>query len=358
MISIGRNGRLLRVATVGTFSLISAVALAAPPLEHRGNQSGPGGTFDVLADGRLVGMNGTSIMVETAARSGQFTIAGFFDAGLISEFGASFLSLSPDGSRFVVGDGNFGGARVYEVAMSELNGGTVNYRAFGHENFSAAWYDNNRLAIAAADPSTFLGEVRILDLSSGVSTRVLALDGSSAGVAFDQRGDLYTGNGFDVLPGGSATGDVRAFLRGDIAEILDGQRPELEFASDGQFVGRVLSAGSLTFDAVGNLFIGGGDFGSGEIDYFAVADGAAVDRASRGGSPLDWLDLFLDDPDAEPFSFYNARFNAITNEWLVASGSSLTLYRYGAIPAPGAMAITALGVGSLSRRRRRSGGTR
>lgn len=335
--------------------LTTSLTAAPPPFEYRGEHRGPGGAFDVLPDGRLIGMAGDNVLIETALGSGVYEIAGYFDPGLLSEFGASFLSLGPSGNRFVVGDGNFGGARVYEVSLSDLNGGSILHRSFAHENYSAAWYDGDRIAIGAADPNTFLGEVRILDLGTGLSTRVLSLDGASGGVSFDRNGNLFTGNGFDVLPGGSETGDIRAFDAADVAEILSGQRQPFAFADSGRFIGRVLSAAGLGFDAVGHMFIGGADFNTGEFNYFALADAAAVARAFSGGDPLRLLDLFRDDPQADPFSFYGAKFNAITGEWFVASGSSLTLYRYAEIPAPGAFVLLAAGCGLMGRIRARAG---
>lgn len=356
MLAFWSAGRAaVAAALVITFTCGNGVQGAAPPLEYVGSQGGPGGAFDVLADGRLIGMNGESVFIETAVGSGQFMDMGSFDAGLISEFGASFVSVSPDGSRFVVGDGRFGGARVYEVALADLNGGSIVHRSHQHENYAATWYDNDRIAISAADPNTFLGEVRILELASGASTRVVSLDGASGGVAFDASGNLFTANGYDFIPGGSATGEIRALLAGDIAEVLSGQRGAIEFATSGQFIGQVLSGSDLGFDAAGHLFIGGGDIDRGAYDYFAVAEDAAVQRALAGMGALDWPDLFVDDPDESPFSFYSARYNALTGEWLVASGSSSLLYRYAPIPAPGALLSLGAGLVIMLQRRRRDG---
>ncbi len=355
MLVFWHSGRAaVAAALVVTFSFGAGdVQGAAPPLHYVGSQGGPGGAFDVLADGRLIGMNGESVLVETAVGSGQFMDMGSFDPGLISEFGASFLSVSPSGSRFVVGDGNFGSAHVYEVALADLNGGSIAHRSYLHENYAATWYDNDRIAISAADPNTFLGEVRILELGSGNSTRVISLDGASGGVAFDGSGNLFTANGYDFIPGGSATGDIRAFLAGDIAQVLSGQQGAIDFATSGQFIGQVLSGSDLGFDAAEHLFVGGGDIDRGQYDYFAVADGDAVRRALAGMGALEWPDLFSDDPDENPFSFYSARYNTLTGEWLVASGSSSLLYRYAPIPAPGALASLGVGVVVLLRRPRR-----
>src|SRR5690606_28490553 len=99
-----------------------------------------------------------------------------------------------------------------------------------------------------------------------LATRTLidSLDGASGGVATDGVW-LYTGNGFafESAPGNSGTGEVRALRLSDLGDT------PLSFEADGVAVADALSAGSLAIDALGNLVIGGSEFG-GESGFFSV----------------------------------------------------------------------------------------
>src|SRR5690606_27291801 len=161
-----------------------------------------------MPDGRIIAIRGDEFFLESATRSGIYDFVGSLPPGSISTFGASFLAVSPDGSSIAVGDNNFGTGTVYTVESSDLNGGTAT---------PAAFLDETRLAVSYGNPSTFMGEIAVLDLLTGEATVVVTIDGASGGLAFDDSGNLLAGNGFDLLPGeGSDTGDVRFFAAEDI----------------------------------------------------------------------------------------------------------------------------------------------
>lgn len=307
--------------------------------EYLGSSNGPGGTFDVLADGRVVAVVGDSILVESAPGSGVYETAGTMAAGTISPFGAAFISLSPDGTRLAIGDGNYGGGRVHIVSVSGLNGGQITPISFQQENYEAAWVDNDHLAVTYGNPSTFLGEVGILSLGGASSGAVLVIGGASAGVAMDRYGMLITGNGFDYLAGGSEAGDIKAYDRAALAARLEHGDGPLDFDATGLDLGRVLSAGSLEFDEYGNLFVGGANFGLGEWDMFALFTAEQYAQALAGSIPLDLSGAFSEDPSGELFSSYIGRYNAFTHEWLIADFGNMVLHRYGVVPVPGSAVI-------------------
>lgn len=303
----------------------SAATASGPHLELVGAQDAPAGAWDILTDGRIIGMEGEAIVAESAVGSGVYEMVGLMPAGLIAPWGASFVSVSPDGSRLLIGDNFFDGAFVYLVNSADLTGGEVTPRAFLHENFDAAWMTDHSIAISYGNPTTFLGEVAILDVDTEGDIPVVTIGGASGGIAIDENGNLLTSNGFDFVSGGSETGDVRAFSQQRIAEILDGQSGIVDFETEGAFVYNALSGSPLHFDTNGNLFIGGGR--SDETDFFAIADGGAVADAMSGSDPVGDADVFVDDPIAGADSIYRSQFNPVTGEWVIDGFDGL-LYRY------------------------------
>lgn len=327
-------------------ALLSAVAVPAAAgdtptitLTRFGERTAPAdGLLDLLPDGRaLVLQSDHRILRETAPASGVFDEVGRIADGIISTFGASFFSVSPDGSYLAFGDNNFGSGRVYVSLTAWLDGRTLPLLGIDQENFTAAWLSPTELAVGAGDPLTGLGQVSIITIGLPLrSTLVLEnVGGASGSVGFDAHGNLYTGNGFDFTPGmGSSTGDVRGFDAVDVQRVLQGGRDPLQFEDEGRSIVRRLSAGGLDFDPAGNLFVGGGDLfgGSGDFNYFAVLNGDAVQdiMTNEEPGPVGDADIFIDDPSqASAQSTYTAWFDRATGEWLMESADNPgTLYRY------------------------------
>lgn len=362
--SYQRNGPPPRATTLLAFAMsllaMTAVTVARESVqfEFRGSVTGPGGTFDLLADGRVVAVVGDSIVAESSRGSGVYYTIGSLPEGSISPFGASFLAVSPDGSRIAIGDGGFGAARVHVINTADLNGGPVTPYSLSQENYSATWIDGNRLAVSYGNPSTFFGEIAVVDIVDASSKTIITVGGASAGIAIDNLGNFITGNGFDYLPGyGSSTGEMRAFTESEVNEVLRNGSDPLDFESRGMLLGGALSAGSLEFDEFGNLFVGGADFGTGQVDFFALFTADQYADALLGVDPLQVGLAFVDDPSADPFSSYIARYNAVTDEWLVSDFGNFVLYRYGVIPVPGSAcllsAVAAFLIHSESCRRRK-----
>ncbi len=316
---------------------------------------------DALPDGRLIAVTGNQLFLESAVGSGAFNAVATFDpAQTAGSVDPSFVDVSPDGSHIAVGTGFSKPVAVFPTsalgspgAPAPLTEGSVaNYFSVSH--FDAAWADNTRLAITAGtfgQPS----QVTLLDITSPTSnpSNTVIIDniqGSSAGIAFDANGNLYTGNGFDGATGGSGTGWIKAFDSSVWASPQSSTT--VDFESDGTFIADVLSASALNFDMQGNLFVGGGDFGT-EFDagYLAVLNGIAIDSALVGGPALDRSDPSVVrrlDPRNDSFGFFSSIYNDATGELVVLDFSTW----YATIPAP-ASSLCLLSLGLTYTRRSR-----
>ncbi len=355
----------LGLSALGVFTLVAPVAQASAFETYGGSYRaismppiGPG-SFDVvgdaLPDGRLVAVTGNEFFVESGVKTGVFSLAGSIDPGAIG--GAtdpSFLRVSPDGSRIALGAGFGKPVVVFDAADLSVSAPPLldasSADIFNVNHFDAAWQDNANLAITFGDfgsPSS----VSLLDTSSDplapINNVVISnIGGGSAGVAFDGAGRLFTGNGFDTEPGGSETGSIRAF---DPAEWMTGA---VDFEVGGIEIAEILSSASLSFDLDGNLFVGGGDFGGGDLGTLAVVNTDAIDLALGGMGVIDILDptqVRRLDPRGDGFGFFGSVFNDVTSELYIRDGATW----YATVPAPAPLA--ALAVFGISRRRCRSG---
>lgn len=308
---------------------------------------------DALPDGRLVAATGTGVYVETAPGSGAFALGASIDPAVVG--GATdpaFLRVSPDGSRVALGAGFGRPLLVFGTSLLSSAGSIDGTTAlvFTIDHYSAAWQDASHLAItggAFGSPSV----VTLLDTTSSPAAPVNPviisnIGGASAGVAFDAQGRLFTANGFDTLAGGSETGWIKAF---DPASWSGGPA---DFETGGVFVADLLSGEGLNFDAQGNLFVGGGDFGSGDAGTLAVVRAGAIDAALAGGGAVDVnnpLSVRRLDPRGDGFGFFGSIYDGATGELYVTDGATW----YATVPGPGGMALAGVSLGALARRRRR-----
>ncbi len=338
-------GVLLTAAGLSVVASTPALA-GVPPYSLVGTFSAPTGTWDVLPDGRVIGLTGGTFVVESAPGAGDYGAIGSVDPTVISPFGATFIRVSPDGARIAIGDNNFGpGASVLLVNAAALNlGGPAPVASVAAANSEGVWTSNSTLFVSGFGSSPSVSRIDVEALTATLVVDNVA--SGSGGVASDGT-RLFVGVGFDVGPAGGDTGLVRAF---DLASLGGLHSPPVTFDS-GAAVADVLSASSLGFDALGNLLVGGGDFfaGSDDFGYAAVVDAAAVAAALTGG-PLapDAAELRLS--PFGPGAFYSVRFNAFTGELLVSDGALIARY---AVPAPGTGAALVL-TGAFAARRRRN----
>lgn len=341
-------GRLLLLNTSRSDALWCACAVAAlSPITLAqgyalvGTYPAPGGAMDVLPDGRLVALDGDTIRVQDAVNTPSYSPIGSIPSGLVNaSFGASFLSVNPSGTTIAIGDNDagFGPQDVLLVDVASLStSGPTAPTVIASSNTSGAWADDTTLYVSGAasfgDPGTL---TRIDVPTSGAAVVVDGLNGASGGVSVF-GGSVYTGNGFGSGTGFDATGAIAGF---DLA-ALSGASSSVAFSS-GDLIATALSAGTLAFDAAGNLLVGGSNvFGGGEGGFVSVIPSSAF----PGATSADGQRLV---PGTGAFGFPGAWFNGATDEILVRDGG--TIYRY-AVPAPGAMAISLVALGWRRRRR-------
>ncbi len=315
------------------------------------------GAFDTLPAGEMVTLSGDQLYVESAPGSGLFDFRGQLPDADISF--PAFVKVSPDGGRIAVG--NNGGASFsdYQLGVFDVNTLAGSWSDVSH--FDATWYDNQFLAVSTSGITQPSGVVMVdtlaADPASSLSVLVDSIGGASAGLAFDDQGNLYTGNGF-TFAGPSVTGAIKAFDQNAWSTAVSTGTP-LDFEQSGTLIAEVLSAGSLGFDSLGNLHVGGGDFSSGDLNYAALIDQDAILQSLAGSGLVDLNDpgsVRRFDPDAANQSnFYDVTFATGTNELLIREGS--TAYRY-VVPEPASVALllTGLAAGWFSaeaRKRRR-----
>ncbi|MCH7925041.1 MAG: hypothetical protein IIC51_05865 [Planctomycetes bacterium] len=307
----------------------------------------PAGTdrFDALPDGRLLIIVGDVLHIETSVGTRQFEEFGTLPNADIPSFGVAFFEISPDGTKVAVG--NNGGVVFpnYEVGVFDLSdppnlSGT--WLAANH--FLAGWIDNRHLALTAGDfgSPAFVSFLDTLSANRGSPVNPVVIDGiggASSGIAFDQAGNLFTGNGFEGA-GPSGTGAIKAFDKAAWMAAWTGGTP-LDFENEGTLVIDILSADTLGFDADGNLHVGGGD-GDMHSDFAALVAGSAIAAALGGQGPVDAEDSSVVrrfDPDTDnDFNFYAVGRNAVADEMYIRNfaGSTVYVYRAACVPLPAA----------------------
>ena len=290
--------------------------------------------FDALSDGRIITLTGADIYVETEPGSKSFDSVGTLPSADFPSFGPAFLVVSPDGTRFAVG--NNGGASFANYRVGVFTVASLSGDWFAAAHFDGAWIDNTHIALTAGDfvnPSvvTVLDNTNTDPNNPTNPTIINGIGGASAGVALDPAGNLYTGNGF-ASGGPSGTGAVRAFRNAEWTAALSGG-PVLNFETDGIAVVDILSASPLGFDNEGNLFVGGGDFSqANEFDFVALVRATAIADALAGmgpANPGDPAEVRRLDPDpANDSNFFSVVFNPALGRLYAKDFSSTLVHAY------------------------------
>jgi len=289
------------------------------------------GPLDVLANGRLVVTVGADVYVEDSAASATFSLLGPLPGADFPSFGAAFVRVSPDGTKIAVGNNGGSSFSNYQVGVFSLP--SLSGTWFTASHYDGEWVDNTHVALTAGDfgsPSV----VTILDTTSPNPllplnpTVVDNIGGASGGVAFDAADNLYTGNGFQTS-GPSGTGAIKAFsLAAWTAAWTSG--PPIDFETGGVLVVDVLSASPMGFDSEGHLFVGGGEFSGGDVDFAALVSNQAVANALAGmgaADPNDPAEVRKLDPDvANDFNFYSANSNDLLRRLYVREGDAVHFY--------------------------------
>lgn len=317
------------IASVATALTGQARADISTPYQLVGSYTLPGNTYDLLPDGRLIGIDGTgAVSVQSAPNSSSYSIVGSVGQVNSSGFDPAFVSVSPDGSTIAVGNNEFSASNavLFFDASEAMTGPASAISSITSPNYTASWGDNDTLYVTGADAGNFGTLVNRLDVAAGTSTTVIEPAGNFSGGVHVHNANVYAGDG--------ETGDVFAF---DLATLGAATNP-VDIQSGALFANHA-SAGAIDFDALGNVLIAGGvfDFSTGQFSGSA----AVID-------PLTQMEQVL--TPAGPDTFYGAFFNDATGQLVVTADGIAYVYE---VPSPSTAAPIALAF-VLCRRRSRS----
>lgn len=343
---MSRKVRSVRACAAGVGCAVGAVLAwgsvahgAIPNYTLVGSFALPAGEWDIVPSGpwagRALAMVGTQVVVQDALNAGSYSAVGSVPAGSVAAFGASFVRVSPSGTKIAFGDNTAPGAqqRVHFVSTGALStAGTTPTTSALAFNFAGAWADDATLYVSGQLDFASRSVVTRVNADTLASTVVInnIADGSGGVAVYASR--LWVGNGFD-LGTPTATGNVRAFN----LPALAGAGSAVGFGT-GTLIADVLSASPLDFDGFGNLLAGGGEPGnaseSGHAAVYDVTGGTRLNLAPAGNQ------------------FYGVRWNAVTQElWVSDPYGTGLVYRY-AVPGPAVSAVALLGILASGRRRR------
>lgn len=294
-------------------------------------------TFDFIPDGRLVTFSGFNVRLQTQPDSSEFKQLGTLPEEFLGGSEPAFVISSPNGLFFLLGTGA-GGSKSPNppfngsIFVLTRTGGQPTLVANIPFHYAGTFRRLDEVLINRGEGNFSKATVVNLSLrTKKVQPVINNIPGAAAGVAADRFGNVYTGIGFDR--NGPRTGEIRRFLRQDVNRALRTGVP-LEFDSDGKFVAKVLSAGSLVFDLEGDLWVGGGDvLGGGQQGFIAEVD-------PRTGKVLRRIDPTDGNPDGGPKVFFSV---AITRPFSCTLGAvnyydpNRTLYKINAcqtLPPP------------------------
>ncbi len=322
---------IVGVAFVAAPSTARADAFAAYQITGSFTVPSGSGPYDVLADGRVIALDGDTVYLETALRSRMFALHGTLAGADIPGFGAAFIRVSPDGTKIAVGN-NGGTTTGFKVGVVDFN--TLGGVWFDANHFLAEWIDNTNLAIAASDffngSSVTVLDTTSVDAANPTNTTIVAnVGGASGGIAFDLDGNLFVGNGFSSI-GPSGTGTIKAFTQAAWLAALLGGSP-LDFENEGMLIVQVLGASPLRFDVEGNLLAGGGSAAP-ENDAVALVRASAIADALAGMGAIDETDPTLvrrfDPIPSNDFNFYSVVYNGVAREFYTRDFGSTQLHVY------------------------------
>ncbi|MEX0937032.1 MAG: PEP-CTERM sorting domain-containing protein [Pirellulales bacterium] len=363
-----------RVFCIGAVLLLASIAAApasalASPLDQYqifpsesfhlpvvGTGQQPPAVFDALGDGRLIVVtttdgdaapqNGSAavprLFVESAVGSRSFDLVGELplDVNSWTDFGASFLRVSPGGHHVAVGN-NGGRIGVFDGTGLSGGGSAPVVTWFETDEFVGAWFDDTQLAVGNTSG------VVIFDATPSIATTLapttdLVITGMAASgdVAFDAAGNLYTADGF-----GPAAGLVKRFDLVDWQTARTDGTP-LSFSTDGDELLTFSSGASLRIDVDGNIIVGGGRF---DLPF---SESNGIGLFSPDGSEMRILDPNMANNDQG--NFYTLGYNPATGEIFVQEPFALNfgqpvdhtlIHVIRPVPEPSTLLLAGLGAG-------------
>ncbi len=244
--------------------------------------------------GRMIAATGRTVYLQASSGEVTWRPVAELDADA-DPMDPCFVVVSRDGRKIALGTGFGKPLYVFPTYLlsTDVPLNLNQHRAV--KRWDLSYYDgvfrDARFLFINRGADNYQSEILAIDTEQtgpeAITIAVSEIPGASAGLAFDDHGNLVTGIGWD--PEFTRTGELRIFDARQLDAALGEQEPR-SYDDAGQVIAHnVLSAASLAFDSAGNLIVGGGDvFGNtGNLGYAAIIDASVLERVRAGGAPLD-----------------------------------------------------------------------
>lgn len=314
MLTATRSRRALIACLVATalmsvpVAATAAPALLSPTIPVPPPEPGSFFTaFTYTPHGRVVAFDGFTVFVQQR-RSSELTEIGSLPEQYRGATDPSFVAASPDGRTLLLGAGGGGSEFPDErfngnIFAMPASGGTAELVGTFPFSIVGVFHGRHRFVFGQGETfGLFTGSVEVLDLRTRTARSIIAnIPGDPGGITFDRRGNLYVGLGAgqDL----ARTGEIRRFPAADVRAALRGETV-LDFDADSTLLNQILGAGSLATAPGNRLFVGGGDFVSGDLGY--VAELSLVD-----GTVIRTFDPATGEPSDDSEAFYALQFTRV-----------------------------------------------
>lgn len=283
-----------------------------------------------LPDGRYIFANEGNYYLQDAFGSAGYTAYSNTAPGNNAD--PSFIAVW-DGTHAVAGGGTFGPSDLYSFNPSSTTAPTFTANGLSLQNYSGVYRDASSLYVGGVNGTDSTHAISYVNLNTE-TTKVIIDDIStySCGFAEDTAGDLYVGD-YD-------NGNVYKFTAAQLSLAISGSALSI---ADGAFVHQFNNGlGTVAVDAEGRIWSAG--YAVNGLAVYDPADNTETD-VIPGLANANYM--------VTTFSVGGQGYVAYTDQANPGEAGTAQYYGFEAVPEPGTLALTLVGLGALAVCRRK-----